>query len=160
MRIYLESPTSDKLDISLVSEDSKVFDKHYEIPLIDIDNELMTVPDMEYQVEMSLSSVTFSTLIEQMKMFGSDFSISCSEENVQMSSQSQETGKMSVNVPIDDLSSYAIDEGETIDMSFSLSHLKNICLYSKISKDIDIYLKTEFPIVPGVQRMLQTPWSI
>ena len=31
-------------------------------------------------------------------------------------------------------------------MSFSLSHLKNICLYSKISKDIDIYLKTEFPI--------------
>tara|TARA_A100001015_G_scaffold255565_1_gene297092 strand:+ start:198 stop:974 length:777 start_codon:yes stop_codon:yes gene_type:complete len=146
VRIYLESPTSDKLDISLVSEDSKVFDKHYEIPLIDIDNELMTVPDMEYQVEMSLSSVTFSTLIEQMKMFGSDFSISCSEENVQMSSQSQETGKMSVNVPIDDLSSYAIDEGETIDMSFSLSHLKNICLYSKISKDIDIYLKTEFPI--------------
>ena len=63
-----------------------------------------------------------------------------------MSSQSQETGKMSVNVPIDDLSSYAIDEGETIDMSFSLSHLKNICLYSKISKDFDIYLKTEFPI--------------
>jgi hypothetical protein len=31
-------------------------------------------------------------------------------------------------------------------LSFSISHLKNICLYNKIAKDIDIYLKRDFPI--------------
>ena len=94
----------------------------------------------------SFTSVIFSTLVDQMKMFGETFIIGCSEEQIQMSAESQETGKMSVNVPIDDMNSYAIDEGETLNMSFSLNHLKNICLYSKISKEIDIYLKSQYPI--------------
>ena len=63
-----------------------------------------------------------------------------------MISESVDCGKMYVDIPIDDLNSYAIEEDETLDLSFSISHLKNICLYSKIAKDIDIYLKRDFPI--------------
>ena len=130
----------------MLSDDSNILNLNYEIPLIEIDSEVMSIPQMEYQAELSFPSLVFSTLIDQMKMFGTDFSISCSEEQVQMSSESVDTGKMSTNVPIDDLNSYAIDEGENLDMSFSLTHLKNICLYSKISKEIEIYLKREYPI--------------
>ena len=146
VRLSLERKTSDKLEINLLSQDSNVLDRNYEIPLIDIDSELLIIPDMDYQAELSFTSVIFSTLVDQMKMFGETFIIGCSEEQIQMSAESQETGKMSVNVPIDDMNSYAIDEGETLNMSFSLNHLKNICLYSKISKEIDIYLKSQYPI--------------
>lgn len=146
LRIYLNENNSDKLEINLLSDDSNILNLNYEIPLIEIDSEVMSIPQMEYQAELSFPSLVFSTLIDQMKMFGTDFSISCSEEQVQMSSESVDTGKMSTNVPIDDLNSYAIDEGEILDMSFSLTHLKNICLYSRISKEIEIYLKREYPI--------------
>jgi hypothetical protein len=134
------------LEIHLLSENTNVVDLHYAIPLIDIDSEIMSIPETEYQGEISFPSYTFSTLIDQMKIFGETFNIICNEEKIQMISESVDCGKMYVDIPIDDLNSYAIEEDETLDLSFSISHLKNICLYNKIAKDIDIYLKRDFPI--------------
>ena len=70
----------------------------------------MAIPEMNYQAELSLPSSTFSTLIDQMKMFGETLNIKCTEEQVQMISESQDSGKMFVNIPMDDLNSYAIEE--------------------------------------------------
>jgi proliferating cell nuclear antigen len=146
IHLILNDENSDKLEIHLLSENNNVMNLHYVIPLIDIDSEIMSIPDTEYQAEISLPSMTFSTLIDQMKLFGETFNIICNEEKVQMISESIDCGKMYVDIPIDDLNSYAIEEDETLNLSYSISHLKNICLYSKISKDIDIYLKKDFPI--------------
>lgn len=146
LKMTLADKESDKLDISLVSSDTEVFDRHYVIPLVDIDSELMGIPDTEYQAELSLPSQRFSTLIDQMKLFGDTLTINCSEEKVEMSAESQESGKMFVEIPIDDLHSFSIDENESLHLSFSLSHLKNICLYSKIAKDIDINMSVNYPI--------------
>jgi proliferating cell nuclear antigen len=144
--LKLEEPNSDKLEIHLHSESKNVVDLNYIIPLIDIDSEMMHIPDMEYEAELSFPSSTFSTLIDQMKLFGDTFNICCSEESIRMSAESQESGKMFVDIPIDDLNSYAIEEDKTLDLSFSLNHMKHICLYSKISKEINIDLKDNFPI--------------
>ena len=146
LRLCLEEDNNDKLEINLLSEDTNVYDRNYVIPLVDIDSEIMGIPDMEYQAEISFPSNVFSTLIDQMKIFGETLNIYCSEEKVEMSSESQDTGKMFVNIPIDDLNSFAIEEDEILNMSFSLTHLKNICLYSKISKEIEVNLKREYPI--------------
>lgn len=146
IHLILNDENSDKLEIHLLSENNNVMNLNYVIPLIDIDSEIMSIPDTEYQAEISLPSTTFSTLIDQMKLFGETFNIICNEEKVQMNSESIDCGKMYVDIPIDDLNSYAIEEDETLNLSYSISHLKNICFYSKISKDIDIYLKKDFPI--------------
>lgn len=146
LRLKLEAIADDKLEIALHSESKDVMDLNYVIPLIDIDSEMLSIPDMEYQAELSFPSTTFSTLIDQMKLFGETFNICCSEEAIKMSAESQETGKMFVNVPIDDLNSYAIEEEKLLDLSYSLNHMKHICLYSKISKEINIDLKEDFPI--------------
>jgi len=146
IHLILNDENSDKLEIHLLSENNNVMNLNYVIPLIDIDSEIMYIPDTEYQAEISLPSTTFSTLIDQMKLFGETFNIICNEEKVQMNSESIDFGKMYVDIPIDDLNSYAIEEDETLNLSYSISHLKNICFYSKISKDIDIYLKKDFPI--------------
>jgi hypothetical protein len=81
-----------------------------------------------------------------MKMFGETLNIKCTEEQVQMISESQDSGKMFVNIPMDDLNSFAIEEEKELDLSFSISHLKNICLYSKIAKEIEINLTENYPI--------------
>jgi len=146
LRLVLEEDNMDKLEINLLSENTNVYDRNYLIPLVDLDSEIMGIPDMEYQAELSFPSDVFSRLIDQMNIFGDSLNITCSEEKVEMNAESIDSGKMYVNIPIDDLNAFAIEEDEVLDLSFSLSHLKNICLYSKISKEIEVNLTRDYPV--------------
>ena len=84
--------------------------------------------------------------INQLKLFGDTIEIICSEDKIEMRSLSEGSGKMSVDIQIDELSEYSIDEGETIHLSFSLNILHNICLYHKIAKEIRIKLIKNSPM--------------
>jgi hypothetical protein len=53
---------------------------------------------------------------------------------------------MTVEMKIDDLVEYSINEGEEMHISFSLAILHNICMYNKLSKDINVSLTTNFPM--------------
>jgi len=146
LHIKFDEENEDKLYLDFTSESNTVFDKNFEIPLIDMDFEVMSIPTIDYQAEFSIPSVNFAILINQLQMFGDTLQIECSEDKIQLCSTSIETGKMSVEIPIDDLTSFAILEGQQLNLSFSLSHLHNICLYSKLSKDVEINLSADYPI--------------
>jgi proliferating cell nuclear antigen PCNA len=137
---------SDKLGLEFNSESKSVFNKNFEIPLMDIDEEMMEIPTMDYQAEFSLPSANFASLVNQMKLFGDTIQFECSEDKIQMSAVSLDVGKMNVNIPIDDLNAFSINEGEELDLSFSITHLSSICAYSKIAKDIDISITNNYPI--------------
>jgi len=137
---------SDKLGLEFTSESKSVFNKNFEIPLMDIDEEMMEIPTMDYQAEFSLPSANFASLVTQMKLFGDTLQFECSEDKIQMSAVSQDVGKMNVNIPIDDLNAFSINEGEELNISFSITHLGSICAYSKIAKDIDICITNNYPI--------------
>jgi proliferating cell nuclear antigen len=138
--------SDDKLMIDFTSENNEVFNRNYEVSLMEIDVDQLHIPDMEYEAEFTLPSIIFGNLVDQFKMFGDTLQIECSEENIGLSSNSSETGKMNVDIPIEDIVSYAIDEGGVLNLSFSLNHLQNICSYSKITKNVDIHLKNGCPI--------------
>lgn len=142
----MDDVTDDKILLDMTSENPTIFDKHFELPLIDMDTEMMHIPSMEYKADFSLPSNTFATLIDQLKMFGETLRIECSENRIQLFSESVDSGKMSVDIPIDDLVSFAIEEDEELDISFALTYLHNICLYSKLAKTVDISMTTNYPI--------------
>jgi proliferating cell nuclear antigen PCNA len=142
----MDDVTDDKILLDMTSDNPTIFDKHFELPLIDIDTEMMHIPSMEYKADFSLPSNTFATLIDQLKMFGETLRIECSEDKIQLFSESLDSGKMSVDIPIDDLVSFAIEEDEQLDISFALTYLHNICLYSKLAKTVDISMTTNYPI--------------
>jgi proliferating cell nuclear antigen len=146
IQLMYDPDNGDILFIQFTSDDKTVFDKNFELPLLDLEYELMAIPDMECDAELSLPSATFANLISQLKMFGETIDIECSEEKIEMKSLSDGLGKMSVNINIDDLDSYAINEGETMRLSFSLGMLNNICAFHKISKNIEIKLIKEYPM--------------
>jgi hypothetical protein len=79
-------------------------------------------------------------------MFGDTIDIVCSEEKISMNSLSDGFGKMTVNIDIDDLDSFAINEGENIMLSFSLNILNNVCAYHKITKDMEVKFIKNFPM--------------
>lgn len=122
------------------------FDKHFEISLLNIDADVMIIPEIEYQAEFTIVSSNFANIINQLKMFGSNLDLECSEDKIVLYSNSLEQGKMFVEIKIDDLTSFVIDEGEIINMSFSLAYLHNICLYNKLSKEVEVKFKSDFPM--------------
>jgi proliferating cell nuclear antigen len=137
---------NDRLNIHFTSEDKNTYDKHFEVPLIDIDSEIMAIPETDYQAEFTLSSGHFSALVNQLKNFGDTMDIECSEQNIVLFSKSPDNGKMSVEINIEDLSSFAINEGEKLSLSFSLNALSNICLYNRLSREIEIKISPDYPI--------------
>lgn len=146
---YLEND-SDKLYVNMMNEmeDSKqkVYERYFEVPLIEFDEELMEIPPVEYDAEITIPSSNFSTLIHQLKGFGDVLNIQCDEENIQFISKSTENGSMRVEVPIEDLLGFSIVENETLNVSFGLQYLNTICAYNKLSKNVVLKIHKEYPL--------------
>jgi proliferating cell nuclear antigen PCNA len=146
--IFLKLTTieSDTLFVDFTCNNKSVFDKRFELPLMDIDCEVMQIPETNSDADLSINSGVFSSLVNQLKLFGETLEIQCTEEKITMHSISHETGKMTVDIDIDDLTAYSITEGEIMKLSFGLTMLHNICMYSKLSTEIDICLTANFPM--------------
>lgn len=144
--IIYDNTKEDKLNIHFTSESKTEFDKHFEISLMDIDNEMLSIPEIEYDAEFILGSSNFANIINQLKMFGDTLEIDCSEENILLCSSSLDQGKMFVEINIDDLSSFSINENEKLKISYSLAQMHNICLYNKVSKEVEVKIKSDSPL--------------
>ena len=146
IKIVYDDSSNDTLSVFFEGDGKNIFDKSFEVPLLALETETMAIPDIEYQAEFTLPSSHFHNLVSQLKTFGETMDIKCSEEKIELVSNSQDSGKMSVEIKIDDLSSFSINEGEELNLSFSLNYLYNICLYNKLTKEIDIKLCDMYPL--------------
>jgi len=145
-KIHIIWESADILSIHFTSDDKTIFDKFFQCPLVDLETESMNIPAMDYAAEFSLQSSVFSVLMNQLKSFGDSLDIECTEENIRLSANSMESGKMSVEVKIDDLSAFTINEGEELNLSFSLTQLHAIAAFNKIAKEVSIGLCTNYPM--------------
>jgi proliferating cell nuclear antigen PCNA len=146
MEILYSLEDSDKLCIHQTSENTSEFDKRFEIPLMEIDSETMDIPVKDHQAEITLSASHFASIVSQLKMFGDTMEIQCSEEKIMLVSNSQNQGKMFVEIRIEDVTSFAIEEGEQLELSYSLAYLHNMCLYHKLTKEIELKFSKDFPM--------------
>jgi proliferating cell nuclear antigen len=124
----------------------KIYDTHFEIPLIDIESEAIEIPPIDYAAEFSLSSTNFSNIVSQLRLFGDTMDIDCSEEKIVLYSHGVESGKMCVEINIDELTEFAINEGETLKISFALNYLHNICAFHKLTKEIQLKICDNYPL--------------
>ncbi len=144
---YDASGKNDELIIHLVGDaKTENFEKHFEIPLMDIDSEEMGIPEVDYEVEFSLPSAIFAENIADLQIFGDTLDIFCSEEKIMMTAISPEKGKASASIKIEDLAVYMIVEELELNMSFSIKYLHNICAFNKLSKAVDVKLHREYPL--------------
>lgn len=145
--IQSSSSSSSSIDeTNNTKKKDEVFDKDFEIPLVDVEEEILSIPDMEYQAELSLSTDKFANLISQLKDFGETLEIQCSEDKITLSAHSCENGKMITRILIEDLTEFSIEENENIQMEFALRYLYDICLYQKLSKLVELKISKDFPI--------------
>jgi proliferating cell nuclear antigen len=148
-KIHVVYSGEDVLRVHLTSEaatSAKNFDKHFELPLLSLDVDTMEIPAIEYTAEIQLSSAHLASIVSQLKMFGDTMEIKCSEETIMLASNSQDQGKMYVEIHIDDVAGFAIEEGSELNLSFSLGYLHNICMYHKLAKEIEWKFSESYPM--------------
>jgi proliferating cell nuclear antigen len=121
------------------------FDHFFELGLIDVEQDTLGIPDVDYDVEFSMKSDNFVELINELMVFGTNLNILCSEDILEFNA-SGDAGKLKVNIPIDDLTEYAIAEGETLDISYSLNHIGKMCLSNKLGQYVSLSISTEYPM--------------
>jgi len=143
--IELEYNDEDQLYIHMPVSNESGFNKHFKLPLAEVDYEILGIPDTDYDVEFSLSTKQITEIVSQMLLFGSDIHIKCSEDSVKLAATGI-SGEMEVELPIDDLKEYSITEGEQIDVSYSLNYIHKMCLNSKLSPIINFSIHKEFPM--------------
>ena len=140
------SDDPDTLSMKFVSEDKNVYDKMFEMPLIDLYVDVMEIPDMEYEAEFSLPSHIYASLMSQLKLFGETMDIDCSEDKIMLHSSSIDAGKMSTEISIDDLNEFSIDEGGELNISYSLLYMCNVANFHKLSNEIELKFKQDYPV--------------
>ena len=128
-----------------VKEVQNKFDHFFELGLIDVEQDTLGIPEVDYDVEFTMKSDNFVELISELMVFGSNLNIICSEEVLEFNA-SGDAGKLKVNIPIDDLNEYAIAEGETLDISYSLNHIGKMCLSSKLGQHVSLSISSEYPM--------------
>jgi len=136
----------DKLTLIFTSENKDVYDKRFEMPLIDLDMDIMEIPEMDYEAEFSLPSSIYANLISQLKLFGDSMDVDCSESSITLHSNSIESGKMSTEISIDDLNEFSIDENAELNLSYTLDRMYNVTQFHKIASDIELKFKQDFPV--------------
>jgi len=142
-----------------VSNTIAVFRKEFTLPLMEIETDLLNIPeDQEYAVEMSMPSAYFASLITQLQQFGTDAVFECSEEQIVLSSSTQENGSMRILIDIDRLDEFSIDEGETIHVSYALGYLSKFCGFHKITKQVNLNLSKERPM--KLVYKMEDSWTI
>lgn len=148
MELVLDA--DDKLNINFVNnketiETKDAFDHFFEIPLMDIEEDALGIPKIEYDVDFSIDSKKFSDLISELCVFGNELHVKCSEEVLEFNS-SGDLGKLKVNIPIDDLNEFAISEGEQIETFYSLNHIGKMCMSTKLGPQITISISHDYPM--------------
>jgi proliferating cell nuclear antigen len=139
--LFVEPKTKGKK----VKEVQNKFDHFFELGLIDVEQDTLGIPEVEYDVDFTMKSENFAELISELMVFGSNLNIICSEEVLEFNA-SGDTGKLKVNIPIDDLNEYAIAEGEIVDISYSLNHIGKMCLSTKLGQNVSLSISSEYPM--------------
>lgn len=144
---YEDENDVDKLYINFLNgkENKGAFDHFFELNLIDVDEDNLVIPEVDYDVEFTIDTKKLVEVLSELNTFGQDLNIKCSESVVELNANG-DTTKLKVNIPVDDLDEYAIAEGDAIDISFSLSHLCKMCLSMKMSSRINVAISGEYPM--------------
>jgi len=121
------------------------YNKLFNIPLVDIDSNLLEIPEVEYDVDFSIKAKKMCDITSQLLIFGDIMNVKCDEDEILIGCKGV-NGEMSVNIPIDDLSEYSIAEGETMNVGYSLTYLSKMCMTTKLSSEIEFGVSTEYPM--------------
>ena len=160
IKLEFSQEHSDKIYIHHIgSGETTTLDKHFHLPLMDIESEMLAIPDFDSDVTITMPSSSLSSIIHQLSIFGDTMTFHCSENGIHVVTESQETGKMEVDIVDTPETSCVISEDTDMKVSYALYKMNDICSNTKLSKNAEISISSCFPIrikydISGVGKLL------
>ena len=145
--ISLEYDTKkDDLTISLIPrEGEKCMLKEFTIPLMDLESELMEIPDADYTADLEIESQEFYQLVDEMSIFGDTLGVNCKYDNVKFTGKGN-LGEMTAVIKEDDIIMYAVEEDADMTVNYRMSYLKTITCFSRINAVVKLHMSDDKPM--------------
>lgn len=127
---------------------AKEFPKEFLLPIIDIENEQLTIPDEEYSAEFGIGSKSLQMTNDQLSLFDETLTIHCSEDEIYLRSKGNE-GQLKVTLfdeNCEHITEFAIDEDLSLTLDFSIKHFNTFCRFLKVSENIELKFKKDYPM--------------
>jgi len=144
--LYMDSATNNELGIKIQNaEKNSVTD--FKLKLLDVDDEIMTLPDVEFESVITMPSAFFQRMCRDMlnisdtiviKSCGSQLVLGC---NGDFARQETVIGETDAGMNI------AAKTDKTIEGRFSLKYLSLFCKASNLSNTIELFLKESYPLI-------------
>lgn len=159
IRLVQYDENTDKLQIDFINktpneklktDDSEItyayYEKFFEIPLVDIDVDMLEIPPTDYDATLQIETKNFKNLIDNFAQFESTtIEFTFNQEDVILRTNGIETN-MEVNIQHNQMEIYSISEDTNFTNSFPLKFIHNISQFSKISKLIQLQQSKGIPI--------------
>ena len=143
--IKLKAIDEDKLHITLYPREGQSgITKEFELTLMDIDSDLLDIPDVDYDADIEILSADLSNIVTQLSLFGTDLNVNC-EEKITFKG-SGELGTMNAIIEEDQICMYAIAEDTTVNLSFSMNYFVKMVSFAKLNPITKIHFGTEYPM--------------
>jgi proliferating cell nuclear antigen PCNA len=150
LELKCDGAESDTLYVNfLINPENKIpgtYNHFFELNLSITDVENINIPNIEYDVEITMETKHLSHVLAELNTFGDTLNIECCEEYVELKTDGENT-KLNVNIPSSDFIEYAINEGEVISSSFSLKHFYSKCMSCDLSKRLQLNVSANMPIM-------------
>lgn len=124
------------------------FPKEFSLPLIDVDADQLTIPDLEYDADFGIDSKSLQMTNDQLMLFNETLRIHCSEEEIYMRSKGTD-GELKVtlfNDTCEHITEFSIDEDLSLTLDFSNKHFNTFCRFLKVSNNVTLSFKKNFPM--------------
>ena len=135
---------ADKLSISF-SGTQGVLNKEYEVPLMNIEVDILAITEESRQIDVIMNTKQFVELVNQMQMFHDTLTMKFTEELLEMSAEGIE-GNMKVNISLDDIIEYQIEEGLELKQDYAIQFIQMMSAFHKLSYQLELKFDTERPM--------------
>ena len=119
----------------------------YNLNALVLEIEDIDVPDqLDFMVDVTLPIKTFCNTIDNMMIVGEECVVKCSEDMMSCTSNG-DNGSININILVDELEEYAIEEGLSIAQCYQLKLLHIIASFHKLGDNIYLKMSSDKPLL-------------
>lgn len=142
---------NDKLDICFknLEKTENEFQKEFSIPLMDIESDMLGVPEVEYDIFININTKSFTTMVSQLEIFGDLVTLDYSKEKLFLKADG-DNGKIGIvlkDEKTNNLNKCDISIEDNMCLSYSVKYISYFCSFSKINSNVNILFKESMPML-------------
>ncbi|EGF97349.1 uncharacterized protein MELLADRAFT_41277, partial [Melampsora larici-populina 98AG31] len=127
----------------------------YDMKMMDIDIEHLSIPDTAYDAEITMPASEFSRIVRDLKELGESVRIEATKEGVKFSAEG-DIGKASVTLKHTDPKqkkgsktdmSVSISLRQSVSLTFSIKYLSNFTKASPLANRVVLHMSNEVPLL-------------